>query len=596
MAAGTYQLIWVAQGSSGITLASLPQTGATVGQAIVWNGSAWAPGTISGGGGGTGTLNSLSGDVTTGTVDASGNAVATVAHYGGAVALSQLQAAGAASNQYMGYSGTTWQPLLSASTSNTGNTLVARDFSGNFSAGTITASLNGNATTASFATSATNANNLVGNITLSQIGQGSATTGQVLAWSGTAWAPSAATSANTASALVVRDSSGNFSAGTITAALNGTASSATSYTGAVSLSQLAQGGATSSQVLTWNGAAWAPAAASGGGGGITALTGDVTASGSGSVPATVTGVGGSTASQINYAATTVSSASASANASVLAFRDSSGALMATTGISTLSSSTVTTTAQQSGITFYASAGSSTVTLIANPANIGYKYRFLTMGGNVTINPPSSGTFQYLANTTTSAIANVNSSNGNYIELTGIPNSSTYIVSSVQGNWQSAGSPIGVYAALSYPSTSGYVLTANGSTGQASFQPLSPGAAAYLNLANKTAAYTVVAADAGKWFTITGASGQIPFTLPAVSAVTLGYTVYFLNSIAAATATIKIIPNSADRIYMETGTTTASTGYISSSTNRTQTQSIGLTAVSANYWAPTYGYSFDWGIS
>ena len=43
---------------------------------------------------------------------------------------------------------------------------------------------------------------------------------------------------------------------------------------------------TSGQVLAWNGTAWAPTTG-GGGGGITALTGDVTASGTGSVTATV---------------------------------------------------------------------------------------------------------------------------------------------------------------------------------------------------------------------------------------------------------------------------------------------------------------------
>jgi hypothetical protein len=43
--------------------------------------------------------------------------------------------------------------------SNVGNTLVSRDGSGNFSAGTITATLNGNAATATSATSATNATN-----------------------------------------------------------------------------------------------------------------------------------------------------------------------------------------------------------------------------------------------------------------------------------------------------------------------------------------------------------------------------------------------------------------------------------------------------
>jgi hypothetical protein len=41
-----------------VTLAGLPQTAATTGQAIVWNGSVWAPGTVSGGGG-AGTVTSV---------------------------------------------------------------------------------------------------------------------------------------------------------------------------------------------------------------------------------------------------------------------------------------------------------------------------------------------------------------------------------------------------------------------------------------------------------------------------------------------------------------------------------------------------------
>lgn len=40
--------------SAGIALSKLAQGGAAVGQAVVWNGSAWAPGTVSGGGGGSG--------------------------------------------------------------------------------------------------------------------------------------------------------------------------------------------------------------------------------------------------------------------------------------------------------------------------------------------------------------------------------------------------------------------------------------------------------------------------------------------------------------------------------------------------------------
>ena len=55
---------------------------------------------------------------------------------------------------------------LTASTANTVSTIVARDASGNFSAGTITASLSGNATTATSATSATTATSATSAATL----------------------------------------------------------------------------------------------------------------------------------------------------------------------------------------------------------------------------------------------------------------------------------------------------------------------------------------------------------------------------------------------------------------------------------------------
>ena len=51
-------------------------------------------------------------------------------------------------------------------------------------------------------------------------------------------------------------------------------------------------------VLTWNGTAWTPAASGGGGSAITGLTGDVTASGPGSVPATVARIQGYTVQNV----------------------------------------------------------------------------------------------------------------------------------------------------------------------------------------------------------------------------------------------------------------------------------------------------------
>jgi len=294
-----------------------------------------------------------------------------------------------------------------ATSANTVSTLVARDASGNFSAGTITAALNGNASTATSATSATSATtatNLAGGSvgtipyqsaanTTVQLAAG--TSGQLLQSNGAAapsWvaAPvvnngtltmnvsgtglsgsqtftanqagaatftvtSNATNANTASTIVARDASGNFSAGTITAALSGNASTATSATSATTATNLAGGGAgtipyqsaanttvqlaagTSGQLLQSNGAAapsWvaAPAAANNG-----TLTMNVSG----------TGLSGSqtfTANQAGNATFTVTSNATNANtASTIVARDASGNFSAGTITATLSGNASTAT-------------------------------------------------------------------------------------------------------------------------------------------------------------------------------------------------------------------------------------------------------------
>ena len=149
---------------------------------------------------------------------------------------------------------------VDATSTNTVSKVVARDGSGNFSAGTITATLSGSATSAG---TATNIAGGAANQILYQSGSGSTTfatapsasntylywNGSAFAWgtitSGTVTSITAgtyltggtittsgtiavdATSANTASKVVARDGSGNFSAGTITASLSGNATTAT---------------------------------------------------------------------------------------------------------------------------------------------------------------------------------------------------------------------------------------------------------------------------------------------------------------------------------------------------------------------------------
>lgn len=149
---------------------------------------------------------------------------------------------------------------LHAATANTASTVVARDASGNFSAGTITAALSGNAATATkLATARTislsgdvtgsvsfdgsgNAD-IAATIAANSVVLGTDTTGNYVAsitngsyiTGGNGGSEGAAltlavdaTSANTASKVVARDASGNFSAGTITASLSGNATTASS--------------------------------------------------------------------------------------------------------------------------------------------------------------------------------------------------------------------------------------------------------------------------------------------------------------------------------------------------------------------------------
>jgi hypothetical protein len=105
----------------------------------------------------------------------------------------------------------TFTVTSNATSANTVSTIVARDASGNFSAGTITAALSGNATTATTA-SATSADLTAGTY-LTSGGSFNGSTARTFAVD--------ATSANTASKVVARDASGNFSAGTITATFSG---------------------------------------------------------------------------------------------------------------------------------------------------------------------------------------------------------------------------------------------------------------------------------------------------------------------------------------------------------------------------------------
>jgi hypothetical protein len=120
--------------------------------------------------------------------------------------------------------------ISDAASINTPSVAVKRDGSGNFSAGTITAALTGNASTATALATPRTINGVSvdgsGNITVTATAPNALTIGTHLtggSYNGSASITIAtdATALNTASTIVSRDGSGNFAAGTITASFTG---------------------------------------------------------------------------------------------------------------------------------------------------------------------------------------------------------------------------------------------------------------------------------------------------------------------------------------------------------------------------------------
>jgi hypothetical protein len=137
-------------------------------------------------------------------------------------------------SNFNGSAATTW--AVDATTANNGGKVVARDISGNFSAGTITAALSGNASTATTLQTARTINGWAFNgstdITITAANPFALTNGSYL--TGSAYDGSSAvtwgvdaTVANLGNKIVVRDPSGNFAAGTITGNITGNAGTAT---------------------------------------------------------------------------------------------------------------------------------------------------------------------------------------------------------------------------------------------------------------------------------------------------------------------------------------------------------------------------------
>ncbi len=182
---------------------------------------------------------------------------------------------------------------------------------------------------------------------------------------------------------------------------------------------------------------------------ITALTGDVTASGAGSAAATVASVGGSSAASINTAVTTVTAATNTNTFATLVKRDGSGGFSAgAISVGTINSSAITTTGLTSSGAISATGLTSSSGLSVSSGNLSVNSGNVTVSGSVT------------------ASSFIGPITGNATNVTGVvdvPNGGTGVSSLTAGAllYGNAGNAIN---ALPLPGASPRVLMSNITTG------------------------------------------------------------------------------------------------------------------------------------
>src|ERR1700677_277404 len=308
--------------------------------------------------------------------------------------------------------------VLAATSAATANALVERDASGNFAANVITASLNGNASTATTAGSSIDfSGTLAGDVTGNQTSTVVATVGGSTAANihSAELAANAATPINTASTIVKRDASGNFTANVITAA-----TFSGNLTGNVT-------GNVSGSSSTFTGS----------------LVGDVTGTQGATVVATV---GGSSAANIHLAELAANAATASNTASTIVERDSSGNFAAGTITASLTGNVtgnltgnVTGNVSGSSASFTGSlagdvTGTQGATAIASTVVTGKLLTGLTSGANTAILATDSilKALEKLQAQTSGTTGTAITSLTGDVSATG-PGSATAVVNSVGGS-------------------------------------------------------------------------------------------------------------------------------------------------------------------
>ena len=153
------------------------------------------------------------------------------------------------------------------------------------------------------------------------------------------------------------------------------------------------------------------------------------------------------------------------------------------------------------------------------------------------------------------------------------------------------------ASLTTGSSSGQVLTSNGSGSAPSWQAAGSGSSGFPAVAtvvNQTTSATYTTADRGKLWHNTGASSTTTYTLPASASIGDTYWAISQNQ----TNFVKIQQNNASDIIKLPYTTTSAGnthGIQYNTGGRSGPGVIALTYVATKTWVWTGGYPFDWAI-
>ena len=297
-----------------------------------------------------------------------------------------------------------------ATNANTVSTIVKRDASGNFSAGTITATLTGTATNVSGVVAVANGGTGSSSHTLNQLLFGNGTSAiSGLAITGT---PSVLLSTNVTGAPAwTTSTTGNYLKATTGVGVSFGGILAADLPTAIDAVKIADGSVSSTKFQYLSGVTsdiqTQLNAKQSSGSFLTALTGDVTATGPGSVASTVALVGGQTAANVAAGSVLANAATNANTASTIVKRDASGNFTAGTITATLTG----TATNVSGTVAVANGGSGRTTLTANEILLGN-------GTTGIISVGSTATPSVLLSTTVTGVPVWSTSTtGNYLKAT-----------------------------------------------------------------------------------------------------------------------------------------------------------------------------------